>query len=120
MLVIVGALLVVGSILAGYMMHGGHLAILMQVTEFIIIGGAAIGSLLISNPMWVTKRIFSGAMATLKGTKINKQTYEELLKTLFSLLQLARREGIIALESHVEGPTKSEIFRKAPQLLANH
>jgi chemotaxis protein MotA len=120
MLVIIGVVLVIGSIIAGYTMHGGQLGILVQVTEFIIIGGAAIGSLLISNPMWVTKRIFSGLTATLKGTTINKKTYEELLKTLYSLLQLARREGIIALEAHIEGPKKSDIFKKAPQLMKNH
>ncbi len=120
MLVIVGGILVIGSIIAGYTLHGGHLLILLQITEFIIIGGAAIGSLLISNPMWVTKRIFRGALATLKGTTIHKSTYEELLKTLYTLLQLARREGIIALESHIENPEKSEIFKKAPELLKNH
>ena len=120
MFVVVGTLLVIGSIIGGYTMHGGHLEILIQVTEFIIIGGAAIGSLIISNPMWVTKRVIKGAIGTLKGTKINKKSYEELLKVLHSLLQMARRDGVIALESHIETPAKSELFKKAPSLLANH
>src|SRR5262249_21989254 len=66
------------------------------------------------------KRVLKGVMATLKGTTINKKSYEELLKALYSLLQLARREGIIALEAHVESPAKSDIFKKAPGLLRNH
>jgi chemotaxis protein MotA len=120
MFVIIGIVVVIGSIVAGYTMHGGHLGILFQITELIIIFGAAIGSVLISNPMWVTKRIFSALAATLKGTTINKGTYEELLRALFAILQLARREGVIALEAHIESPAKSEIFKKAPQLLKHH
>jgi chemotaxis protein MotA len=120
MFVIVGSLVVIGSVVAGYTMHGGHMLVLFQVTEFIIIGGAAIGALLISNPISVTKRLVRGVIGTLKGSKINKKSYEELLRTLYSLLQMARRDGVIALEPHIESPSKSEIFKKAPTLLANH
>src|SRR5215813_10654469 len=104
MFAIIGAFVVLGSIIAGYTMHGGQLMILFQVTEFIIIGGAAIGSLLISNPMSVTKRLFAGIIAVLKGSKISKTSYAELLKVIYELNQLARRDGVIALEAHVENP----------------
>ena len=120
MFVIIGCLLVMGSIVAGYTMHGGQLMILFQVSEFIIIGGAAIGSLLISNPMSVTKRVMKGVAGTFKGTTITKKTYEELLRTLHQLLQIARRDGVIALESHIEKPKTSDIFKKSPELLKNH
>jgi chemotaxis protein MotA len=120
MFVVIGALVVLGSIIAGYTMHGGQLLILFQVTEIIIIGGAALGSLLISNPMSVTKRLFKGVIAVLKGSKLSRDSYEQLLRALYDLSGLSRREGIIALEKHVEQPAQSPIFQAAPKLLANH
>jgi chemotaxis protein MotA len=120
MFVLIGALVVLGSVVAGYTMHGGHLEILFQITEMIIIFGAALGSLLISNPLSVTKRVFKGAISTLKGSKVNRKAYEELLGVLYELLQLARKEGAVALERHFEQPAQSEIMKKAPTLLANH
>jgi len=120
MFVLIGSLVVLGSIIAGYTMHGGHLLILFQVTEIIIIGGAALGSLLISNPMSVTKRLFKGVLAVIKGSKLTPASYEELLRVFHALVGLSRREGIIALEKHVEQPHQSSIFQAAPKLLANH
>src|SRR5262245_11168027 len=120
MFVLIGSLVVLGSIIAGYTMHGGHLLILFQVTEIIIIGGAALGSLLISNPMSVTKRLFKGVLAVIVGSKLTPASYEELLRVFHALVGLSRREGIIALEKHVEQPHQSSIFQAAPKLLANH
>ena len=120
MFVIVGSLVVMGSIILGYVMHGGHLGILIQINELIIIGGAAIGSLLIANPLSVSKRVFSGALSTFKGSKINKKSYEELLQAMYALMQVARRDGMIALEPHFEKPKESAIFKKAPTLIGNH
>jgi chemotaxis protein MotA len=119
-LVIVGFIVVIGSIVLGYTMHGGELGILFQVTEFIIIGGAALGTLLIANPMSLVKRIISGVIGTMKAGHVNKDAYIELLRLLYELFSFVRREGIIALESHFEAPEKSTIFSKAPHLLANH
>jgi chemotaxis protein MotA len=118
--VIVGSLVVLGSIVLGYMMHGGALGVLIQLNELIIIAGAGLGSMLIANPLPITKRVFKGAMSTLKGSKITKKAYEELLVAMYSLMQVARRDGMIALEPHFEKPNESAIFKKAPTLLANH
>lgn len=120
MFVIIGSLVVLGSIAVGYLMHGGALGVLVQINELIIIAGAGLGSLLIANPLPLTKRVFSGAMSTLKGSKISKKAYEELLVAMYSLMQVARRDGMIALEPHFEQPKQSTIFKKAPTLLANH
>jgi chemotaxis protein MotA len=120
MFVIIGFIVVLGSVAGGYVMHGGHLEILFQITEIIIIGGAAIGSLLISNPISVTKDVIRRSIGTLKGSTINTKSYEELLKVIFELAQLARREGLVALEKHVENPTQSPVLQKAPTLLNNH
>jgi chemotaxis protein MotA len=108
------------SIIAGYTMHGGQLLILFQISEFLIIGGAAIGALLISNPPDMLRRIVQGVLATLRGNKLSKAAYLELLQFLFEIFQLAKREGLIALEQHVENPHSSAIFSKYPTVLANH
>lgn len=120
MLVIVGSIIVIGSVMTGYLMHGGHLEILFQITEIIIIGGAAVGSTLISNPMSVTKDIIKRTLGTLKGSHITTKSYEELLKVMYEFCQIARRDGVVALEKHFESPKESAIFQKAPGLLANH
>jgi flagellar motor component MotA len=79
MFVLIGLAVVFASIIAGYTMHGGQLLILFQVSEFLIIGGAAIGALLISNPPDMLRRIVQGVLATLRGNKLSKAAYLELL-----------------------------------------
>ncbi len=117
---LIGLAVVFASIIAGYTMHGGQLLILFQISEFVIIGGAAIGALLISNPPDMLRRIVQGVLATLRGNKLSKAAYLELLQFLFEIFQLAKREGLIALEQHVENPHSSAIFSKYPTVLANH
>lgn len=120
MFVIIGVVVVFASLIVGYVMHHGDLRVLIQINEFIIIGGAAIGALLISSPLYDIKKIIAGLIGTLKGPKVNKQAYVDLLKLLYELFQFAKREGLIALESHVENPTESSIISKYPSFLANH
>lgn len=120
MFVIIGIVIVFGSIVVGYTMHHGNLGVLFQINEFIIIGGAALGSLLIANPLPITMSVFKGIIGTLKGSKINKSSYIELLQMMYELFQFAKREGLIALEQHIETPESSSIFSKYPSFLANH
>ena len=120
MFVIIGIVLVFASLIIGYTMHHGNLAVLVQINEFIIIGGAAIGSVLVANPLHVVKKLISGLIQTLKGPKVNKKSYIELLQLLYELFQFAKREGLIALEQHVENPEASPILSKYPTFLANH
>jgi len=120
MFVIIGFVVVTGSVILGYVLHEGQLGILFQYTELIIIGGSALGTLLIANPLPVTMSIVHGVLGTLKGTKINKESYVDLLKLMYELFQLAKREGLIALEPHVENPTSSAIMGKYQSFLENH
>ncbi len=119
MFVLIGILVVFGSVIGGYMLHG-DIAVLWQPGEFLIIGGAAIGSFLIANPLSVVKQTIAGVLGTLKGAKVSKKSYIELLQMLYEIFQYAKREGLIALESHVEDPKSSSIFSKYPSFLANH
>ncbi|MFN3306447.1 MAG: flagellar motor stator protein MotA [Candidatus Kapaibacteriota bacterium] len=119
MFVIIGTAVVFVSIIGGLVIAGGNPLSLIVPAEYIIIGGAAIGSLLIANPLPVLKRIVSGALGTIKGAKANKTAYIELLQLLYELFQFAKREGLIAIESHIENPEQSSIFSKYPTFLAN-
>ncbi|MGB9851370.1 MAG: flagellar motor stator protein MotA [Candidatus Kapaibacteriota bacterium] len=119
MFVIIGAIVVLFSIVGGLIIAGGNPLSLIVPAEYIIIGGAALGSLLIANPLPILKKIISGVLGTLKGAKVNKAAYIELLQLLYELFQFAKREGLIAIESHIENPEQSSIFSKYPSFLAN-
>lgn len=101
---------VFASMLGGYVLHHGNLLVLLQWTEFLIIAGVAIGSMLVAHPIYVIKGIISGMMHALKGNHITKESYLELLKLQYELFQFAKREGLIALEPHVENPSSSSII----------
>jgi chemotaxis protein MotA len=118
--VIVGLLIVFGSVFGGYVMHGGNLLVLWQVSEFIIIGGAALGALVAANPPVVVKRVFAESFALLKPSAFGEKAYAELLQVLYELFQTARREGLVGLESHIEEPEQSAIFAKYPLFTQNH
>jgi chemotaxis protein MotA len=94
--------------------------VFLQPTEFMIIGGAAIGSLLIMSPFAVLKRVIAHLLRTLKGDPYGKEQYINLLKTMFELFNVAKRDGLIAVEPHVMEPQKSTIFSKNAFLLKQH
>lgn len=120
MFVIIGALVVFGSVIGGFMMHGGPVLVLIQISEFIIIGGAGIGALLVANPPALVKRVFSDTMRLIKPSPYNEKAYAELLQVLYEVFQTARKEGLVGLENHIEEPEKSEMFKKYPSFAGNH
>ena len=120
MFVIIGLVVVFGAILGGFVMAGGKIPVLIQPAEFIIIGGAALGAALVANGMQTTMATFKAAMGAMKGSPYNKAAYEEALGLLFNFFQLARREGLVALEKHVEKPEESTFFKDYPFFAANH
>lgn len=120
MLAMVGMGVVVIAVLGGYLIEGGSFWVLMQVAEFMIIGGAAAGALLISAPPKLLKKILHKVLASFKGSKLGKETYLQLLKMMFELFQTGQKEGVLALESHIEHPDKSSIFSKYPEFLKDN
>ncbi|HTA26005.1 MAG TPA: flagellar motor stator protein MotA [Terriglobales bacterium] len=120
MFAIIGIVVVFGAVLAGYLMEHGNLKVLMQPAELIIIAGAAIGTVLVANPIHILKQIFAGVLGVFKGSKITKPFYLETLKMMYDLLGKARKEGLMSLESDVEDPGKSPIFSKYPKFLKDH
>jgi len=120
MFAIIGILVVFGAVIAGYLMEHGPLQVLMQPAELIIIGGAAIGTVLIANPVYILKQMAVGLTGAFGGSKFSKPVYLASLKTVYDLLNKARREGLVSLESDVEDPSKSPILSKNPLFVKNH
>jgi chemotaxis protein MotA len=120
MFVIIGAAIVVAGVLGGYMIEGGPLAVLLQPVEFMIIGGAAIGSLLVGTPLPILMRLSKNVLIVMGGDPFTKVQYLNLLKTQFEIFNMAKRDGLISIESHITDPKKSSIFSKNPFLLKHH
>lgn len=119
MIVLIGAIIVLASVLGGFTMGGGHVGALLHVSELIIIAGAALGALVIMSPQKVLVDLAKQCVASLKGAPHNKGNYEELFKALYELFMLGRRNGMIALEDHVMNPEASTIFSKYPTFVRN-
>ncbi len=120
MFVLIGFVVVFGAVFGGFIMHGGKIAALIQISEFIIIGGAGIGALIAANPPSVLSAIIKSVLGLLKGSPYKKEVFLELLSALFALFTLARKEGLLALEQHVERPHESSLFAQYPFLASNH
>ncbi len=120
MFAIIGILVVIGAIMGGYLMEHGNMRVLMQPAELIIIGGAAAGTLLIANPLPVIMRILKGLAGAFGSDKYNKAFYLTTLKMLNDLFARGRKGGLVSLETDVEEPEKSEVFKKYPDILNNH
>src|SRR3990172_580920 len=120
MLVIVGCIVVIGAVLGGFVLSGGHVGALIHPSELLTIGGAALGGLIVSAPKKVLIDLMKGVMSTFKGTPYNRLAYDELFKCLYDLLRMARRDGMRVLESHVADPEASTVFNKYPRISKNH
>ncbi len=120
MIVIVGLVVVLGAVLAGFSMAGGSIGSLIHPSEFVTIGGASMGALIVMSPKKVLVDVIKGVLQCVKGTPYGKALYVDLFKLIYSLARLARRDGPIALDSHVSTPAESPIFQQYPRILANH
>ncbi|WP_332686625.1 flagellar motor stator protein MotA [Devosia sp.] len=120
MRLILGIVIVIGSVVGGYLGVGGHFQVLWQPFEFLIILGAAIGAYVIANTGPVLKETLSVFGTLFKGPKYNKAAYVELLGMQFSLYKLVQSKGILALEQHIENPSESTLFARFPTFANNH
>jgi hypothetical protein len=111
---VIGLLIVIGSVIGGYVMHHGKVGVLWQPTEFIIIGGAGLGAFIMANGIGTLKASLAATMGLLKPNPFSKTAYGELLQVLYEVFQKARKDGLVGLEAHIEDPSKSDIFAKYP------
>ena len=122
MFVIIGLIVTFGCVFGVFIAHGGNIDVLLEALPFeiITIGGAAAGAFLVNNQPKVLKATMKALPAALKGNKYTKARYMELLSMLYEILQKARKEGLMAIESDVESPHESELFKKFPTVGSDH
>jgi len=115
----IGLIVVMLSVILGYLAHGGKLMVLFQPSEFLIIGGAAIGSMVVGAPLPALKALVGqvGRLTTSAGTKA---VYLDLLTMLYNLFRAGQQSGAMALDSHAEKPASSPIFKAHPEFLKRH
>jgi chemotaxis protein MotA len=120
MISIIGIVIVLGAIAAGYTMEHGNFRVLVQPAELVIIFGAAVGTVVIANPLAVLTQIGKGLAGVFSGSKFTKALYLESLKMLYELFALSRKAGTAKLEEEVDNPSKGVVFTKYPKFLKSH
>jgi chemotaxis protein MotA len=119
-LVIVGYIVVCGSVFGGFVLAGGHMAILFQPIELLMIGGAAVGASLVGNNSKTIKASLKALPGIFKGSKYTKAMYMELMTMLFDVLTKIRKEGLMSIEGDIEKPEESPLFSKYPLVVSDH
>ncbi len=117
---IIGILVVFGSIIGGFVMHNGNLHVLFQPSEFLIIGGAGLGSMIVMAPPKLLRKIIGALPRVFQGAKTSKEESLEILSLLYEIFAKLKRDGTLSIDQDVEDPHQSEIFRKYPSFLRNH
>lgn len=120
MLVIVGYIVVCGSVFGGFVLAGGHMAVLFQPIELLMIGGAAVGASLVGNNSKTIKASLKALPTVFQGSKYNKAMYMELMTMLFDVLTKIRKEGLMSIEGDIEKPEESPLFSKYPLVVSDH
>lgn len=119
MIILIGAVIVLASVLGGFSLAGGNIRALMHFSEVITIGGAALGSLIIMSPRKVLVDMGKKTVQALQGSPYSRKSYDELLSALYEMFLLGRRKGMIPLEEHINNPQTSSIFSKYPTFVRN-
>ena len=120
LLVIIGYVIVCASVFGGFVMAGGHAAVLFQPIELLMIGGAAVGAFFVGNNNKAIKATMKALPSVFKGSAYTKEMYMELMALLFDVLSKVRKEGLMSIEGDIEAPEASPLFSKYPLVLADH
>jgi chemotaxis protein MotA len=117
MIAILGIVLVFVAVIGGFLMEKGHVQVLLQPAELLIIAGAGTGTLMAANPMHILKGIAEGLTGVMGGSKFTKDRYLSTLKMMYQFLNKVRKEGLLSVELDVEKPGESAIFKNYPEFL---
>lgn len=119
---IIGVVCVFGMVFGGFVLAGGHFEVILHALPFemMMIGGAAVGALLIGNDGSVIMGLPGELTKALAGPKWKRSDFQDMLALLFSITKLAKTKGVVALEAHIENPNESKIFTRYPRLLKDH
>jgi chemotaxis protein MotA len=117
---IIGIVIVLACVIGGFLMINGPLGVLMQPSEFVVIGGAAIGAMVAANPLKLLKLLVSKIPLALKGSPYNKASYSDVLKLQYEVFINAKKGGLLSIEEDINSPAESSIFSKYPKIVSNH
>ena len=120
MFAIIGIVVVFAALIGGFLMEKGHILVLVQPAELLILVGAAMSTLLVANPLHIIKGIVAGLMGVLKGSSFGKPRYLSTLKMIYQFLNKVRKEGLLSVQMDVEMPQESSIFKNYPEFLNDH
>ncbi len=120
MFIIVGIIVVLASVIGGFLMINGPLGALIQPSEFVVIGGAVIGATIAANPLKFLMRITAQIPVALKGSPYNKNSYSEVLRMQYDIFVNSKKGGLLSIEEDVNNPSSSSIFSKYPTFVSNH
>lgn len=120
MMLIIGAVVVFACVIGAYAAHGGHLGVLWQPLEFVIIIGSAVGAFIIGNPKTILSQVGGALSLAFKGSMYSKQDYLDLLCMQYVVFKLIKAKGMLVLETHIEAPHESELFSRFPTFVNNH
>ena len=120
MLVVVGYLIVIGSVFGGFALAGGHISGLLQPVELLMIAGAAFGAFCVGNPPKTLKATLKALGPMLKSSKYNKALYMQLMALMYEILTKVRKEGLMSIERDIEAVGESALFAKNPDIVADH
>ena len=120
MFIIIGSIIVLVSVIGGYLMEHGNLSVLFQPAELVIIGGAALGSLIIASPLKVIVKIIKSILTALTSKGYSKADFMDALLMLSEIFSKIRKEGLVSIEADVDSPEESKIFSSHPKFLKNH
>ena len=116
MVKIIGIIVVIGSVLAGFMLSGGHIMALVHPFEVLTIGGASLGAFLQANTGSAFMHVLKKSLSMF-GNRFTHAYYLDILKLLYEILNKSRREGMMSIEGDIEEPNESPIFSKYPAIL---
>ncbi|WP_152455608.1 flagellar motor stator protein MotA [Roseivivax sp. THAF40] len=122
MTLFVGILMVFGLVFGGFMLSGGKMDIVLYALPYegMMIGGAALGAFVIANSMTIVKQSAKGFLKVIKGSRWKAADYTDLLKLMYELSKIYKANGVLGLDSHIESPKDSDIFKKYPRILGDH
>ena len=122
MFVMIGLVVLFGAVFGGYILAGGSMAPILHATphEMIVIGGAGVAAMIISNSVDVLKGVGAGIGKTMAGPAYHKQEFMDTMFLVVKLFKVFKGEGAVALEAHIENPEASAIFSAYPKLLKDH
>jgi chemotaxis protein MotA len=118
--IIIGIVVTLGCVLGGFMALGGHINVLFQPWEFVIIVGAALGTFLVANPFSTVKDAGKACMEAFLQSVPKEQNYLETLGVLHSLMRELKTKTRNEVEAHIDNPTESAIFQAYPLIIKNH